>query len=201
MRRGILFLQWRMQLLAIEQFSKRNRQMLNEMLGTEFGKTPLDSSFRLLQAQLDVQSFECLLPEWISVQLGVAEELDTLACVGNTLHGYIAESASGAARYGLRPPATPLPSEPVLPDPGRADSPSPLTPPMPVARSWSCASCWMKTNFRVCWCRPTRCMRTALFRLIRPPQRRPPVDASFPRSGGASAGVSGLRMHAASGEL
>ena len=76
MRRGIRFPQWWMLLVAIlsilsgqgslvgmERFAKRHRQTLNELLGTEFGKTPSDSTFRLLLAQLDVPDFESLLRE------------------------------------------------------------------------------------------------------------------------------------------
>lgn len=68
MRRGIRFPQWWMLLVAIhsilsghgslvgmERFAKRHRQTLNEVLDTEFPKSPSDSTFRLLLAQLDVQ--------------------------------------------------------------------------------------------------------------------------------------------------
>jgi hypothetical protein len=112
MRRGIRFPQWWMLLVAIlsilsgqgslvgmERFAKRHRQTLNELLGTEFGKSPSDSTFRLLLAQLDVPGFETLLCDWMGAQSGVAEELDTLVCDGKTLRGSIAESASGAARF------------------------------------------------------------------------------------------------------
>ena len=81
MRRGIRFPQWWMLLVAIlsivsgqgslvgmERFAKRHRQTLNELLGTDFGKSPSDSTFRLLLAQLDVQSFERLLRDWMSAQ-------------------------------------------------------------------------------------------------------------------------------------
>ena len=60
---------------------------------------PSDSTFRLLLAQLDVQGFEILLRDWTSAQPGVAEELDTLVCDGNTLRGSIAQTDSGAARF------------------------------------------------------------------------------------------------------
>ena len=79
-----------------------NRQTLNELLGTEFGKAPSDSTFRLLLAQLDVPGFETLLRDWMAAQPGVAEELDTLVCDGKTLRGSIAESASGAARFSAQ---------------------------------------------------------------------------------------------------
>ena len=74
MRRGIRFPEWWMLLVAIlsilsgqgslvgmERSAKRHRQTLNEVLGTDFGKSPSDSTFRLLLAQLDVPGMECLL--------------------------------------------------------------------------------------------------------------------------------------------
>ena len=112
MRRGIRFPQWWMLLVAIlsilsgqgslvgmEHFAKRHRQMLNDLLGTDFGNSPSDSTFRLLLAQLDVPGFESLLREWMSAQPGVTEELDTLVCDGKTLRGSIAENENGAARF------------------------------------------------------------------------------------------------------
>ncbi len=61
MRRGVRFPQWRMLLVAIlailsnevwlvgiVRFARRHRQVLNERLGTDFGKEPSDSTFRLL---------------------------------------------------------------------------------------------------------------------------------------------------------
>jgi len=111
-RRGIRFPQWWMLLVAIlailsgqgslvgmERFAKRHRQTLNELLGTDFVKSPSDSTFRLLLAQLDVLSFETLLRDWMAAQPGVAEEIDTLVCDGKTLRGSIAENDSGAARF------------------------------------------------------------------------------------------------------
>jgi len=112
MRRGIRFPQWWMLLVAIlsilsgqgslvgmERFAKRHRQTLNELLGTDFGTSPSDSTFRLLLAQLDVPGFETLLRDWMVAQPGVAEELDTLVCDGKTLRGSIAENASGASTF------------------------------------------------------------------------------------------------------
>ncbi|MCP9826495.1 transposase family protein [Synechococcus sp. EJ6-Ellesmere] len=111
MRRGIRFPQWWMLLVAIlailsgqgslvgmERFAKRHRQTLNKLLGTDFGKSPSDSTFRLLLAQLDVAGFESLLRGWMTAQPGVAE-LDTLVCDGKTLRGSIAETDSGAAKF------------------------------------------------------------------------------------------------------
>jgi len=111
MRRGVRFPQWWMLLVAIlsilsgqgslvgmERFAKRHRLTLNELLGTDFGKSPSDSTFRLLLAQLDVAGFESLLRDWMTAQPGVAE-LDTLVCDGKTLRGSIAETDSGAAKF------------------------------------------------------------------------------------------------------
>jgi hypothetical protein len=83
----------------MERFAKRHRQTLNALLGTDFSKSPSDSTFRLLLAQLDVASFETLLRDWMAAQPGVTEELDTLVCDGKTLRGSIAENASGAATF------------------------------------------------------------------------------------------------------
>ena len=111
MRRGIRFPQWWMLLVAIleilsgqgslvgmERFAKRHRLTLNKLLGTDFGKSPSDSTFRLLLAQLDVAGFESLLRGWMTAQPGVAE-LDTLVCDGKTLRGSIAETDSGAMKF------------------------------------------------------------------------------------------------------
>jgi hypothetical protein len=119
MRRGIRFPQWWMLLVAIlailsgqgslvgmERFAKRHRQTLNELLGTDFGKSPSDSTFRLLLAQLDVAGFESLLRGWMTAQPGVAE-LDTLVCDGKTLRGSIAETDSGAAKFNRKRKASP----------------------------------------------------------------------------------------------
>lgn len=76
---------------------QRHRATPNELLGTDFGKSPSDSTFRLLLAQLDVAGFERLLRDWMTAQPGVAE-LDTLVCDGKTLRGSIAETDSGAAK-------------------------------------------------------------------------------------------------------
>ncbi len=67
----------------------------------------MDSTFRLLLAQLDVLGFECLLRDWMAAQPGVTEELDTLVCVatgfrkavGKTLRGCIVAKDSGAASF------------------------------------------------------------------------------------------------------
>jgi hypothetical protein len=112
MRRGVRFPQWWMLLVAIlailsnegslvgiERFARRHRQVLNELLGTDFGKEPSDSTFRLLLSQIDVAGFETLLRQWMSAQSGVAEGLDSLVCDGKTLRGSIAETDSGAAKF------------------------------------------------------------------------------------------------------
>jgi hypothetical protein len=51
-------------LVGIERLPRRHRQVLNELLGTDFGKEPSDSTFRLLLSQLDVAGFETLLRQW-----------------------------------------------------------------------------------------------------------------------------------------
>jgi hypothetical protein len=112
MRRGIRFPQWWMLLVAIlailsnqgslmgmERFVKRHRKTLNELLGTHIAKSPSDSTFRLLLAQLDVESFENLLHSWMGAQIGNDEQIDPLVCDGKTLRGSIDETASGAARF------------------------------------------------------------------------------------------------------
>lgn len=80
MRRGICFPQLWILLVAIlsilngqgslvgmVRFAKRRRQTLNELLGTDFSKSPSDSTFRLLLAQLDISSFDGLLQDgWLS---------------------------------------------------------------------------------------------------------------------------------------
>lgn len=68
-------------LVGMERIAKRHHQTINELLGTDFGKSPSDSTFRLLLAQLDVVGFESLLGDWMKSQPGVAE-LDTLPCGG-----------------------------------------------------------------------------------------------------------------------
>jgi hypothetical protein len=86
-------------LVGMERFAKRHRQTISELLGTDFGKYPSDSTFRLLLSQLGVAAFEALLRNWTAAQPGVAEGLDTLVCDGKTLRGSIAEAATGAARF------------------------------------------------------------------------------------------------------
>jgi hypothetical protein len=112
MRRGIRFPQWWMLLVAIlailsnqgslmgmERFAKRHRKTLNHCLGMHILKSPSDSTFRLLLAQLDVEGFEALLRNWISARLSQADPIDSLICDGKTLRGSIAENASGAERF------------------------------------------------------------------------------------------------------
>ena len=112
MRRGIRYPQWWMLLVAIlailsgqgslmgmERFAKRHLKTLNELLGTHVAKPPSDSTFRVLLAQLDVEGFEGLLLQWMAVQPGVTETVDTLVCDGKMLRGSIDETASGAANF------------------------------------------------------------------------------------------------------
>lgn len=112
MRRGIRFPQWWMLLVAIlailsnegslvgiERFARCHSQVLNVLLGTDFGKEHSDSTSLLLLSQLDVAAFETLLGQWMSAQPGVAVGLDTLVCDGNTLRGSIGASDSGVAKF------------------------------------------------------------------------------------------------------
>jgi hypothetical protein len=78
---------------------KRHRKTLNQLLGTHIAKTPSDSTFRLLLAQLDVDGFESLLQQWMAAQPGLTATIDSLVCDGKTLRGSIAEHAAGAARF------------------------------------------------------------------------------------------------------
>jgi hypothetical protein len=131
MRRGIRFPQWWMLLVAIlailsgqgslvgmERFAKRHRQTLNKLLGTDFGKSPSDSTFRLLLAQLDVAGFESLLRGWMTAQPGVAE-LDTLVCDGKTLRGSIRRNRLWRTEIHRS-------GEPLFRDSGRGDRPDDL---------------------------------------------------------------------------
>ena len=42
-------------LVGMERFAKRHRQTLNELLNTDFGRSPSDSTFWLLLAQVQTQ--------------------------------------------------------------------------------------------------------------------------------------------------
>ena len=55
-------------LVGMERFAKRHRQTLNELLGTDFGKSLSGSTFRLLLSQLDVPESESLLRNWIAAK-------------------------------------------------------------------------------------------------------------------------------------
>ena len=161
-------------LLGMERFAKRHRKTLNQLLGTHIAKSPSDSTFRWLLSQLDVEGFESLLQQWITAQPGVPEMVDTLVSGGKTLRGSIAENASGAARYGLRPTASTSPRRACTPTAWAWPSlrtPTPLT---AAARSALCGSCSIAWSSVACWCRRMRCMRTALFPLPRAAWRRLP---------------------------
>ena len=122
MRRVFLFPQWWMLLLAILSIlsgqgslvgmvwtANRHRQTLIELLGTDFDKSPSDSTFSMLLAQLVVPGFRTLLRDWMAYQPGLAVETGTLVSDGTTLRGSIAENDSGASRYGIRPTASTSP--------------------------------------------------------------------------------------------
>jgi hypothetical protein len=89
--------------------ANRHRQTLIELLGTDFDKSPSDSTFRMLLAQLVVPGFRTLLRDWMAYQPGLAVETGTLVSDGTTLRGSIAENDSGASRYGIRPTASTSP--------------------------------------------------------------------------------------------
>ncbi len=177
MRRGVRFPQWWMLLVAIlailsnegalvgiERFARRHHQVLNELLGADFGKEPSDSTFRLLLSQLDVAGFETLLRQWMSAQLGIVEGLDTLVCEGKTLRGSIAETDSGAATFIAQ---VSLYSQSL----GVA-----------IAQTIYATDAGSETQalrqlleaieLEGVWFRRTRCMPTALFPLPRPARRR-----------------------------
>jgi hypothetical protein len=60
------------------------------------GKSPSDSTFRLLLAML---GFENLLRGRMVAQPGVGDELVILVCDGKTLRGHTDETASGVAKF------------------------------------------------------------------------------------------------------
>jgi hypothetical protein len=74
--------------ILLGAFAKRHRQVLNELLGTEFGRTQSDLTFRRRLAELDVSGFDTLLRDWMAAKPVVAEELDTLVCVANAARLY-----------------------------------------------------------------------------------------------------------------
>ena len=178
MRRGVRFPQWWVLLVAIlsilsgqgslvgmERFAKRHRQTLNELLDTDFGKSPSDSTFRLLLAQLDVAGFESLLRDWMAAQPGVAE-LDSLVCDGKTLRGSIAETDTGAAKFIAQVSLYSQSLGVAIAQTTYATDAS--------GEIQARDSCWRRWSSTGSWCRPTRCMRTALFPLPRPARRRLP---------------------------
>ena len=87
-------------LVGMERFAKRHRQTHNELLGTDFGKSPSEPTFRLLLAQLDVPGFDNLLRDWMAAQPAVTKELDTLVCDGKTLRGSIAQTTDATDTSG-----------------------------------------------------------------------------------------------------
>jgi hypothetical protein len=89
--------------MGMERFAKRHRKIQNHCLGTHIFKSPSDSTFRLLLAQLDVERFEGLLRNWISARLSHLGPIDSLIGDGKKHRSSIAENASGADRHGLQP--------------------------------------------------------------------------------------------------
>ena len=50
-------------LVGMQRLAKHHHKALNELLGTHVANSPLDSTFRLLLSQLDVDRFEALLQQ------------------------------------------------------------------------------------------------------------------------------------------
>ena len=95
MRRGMRYPQWWMLLMAILAILSNQ----GSLLGMErFGKS---------QAQLDVEGFQRLLLQLVAPPWGT-DTVETLVCNARTLRGSVAENASGAVCYGLRPTASTL---------------------------------------------------------------------------------------------
>jgi len=140
-------------MVGIERFAKRHRQTINELLDTDFCKSQSDSTFRLLMAQLDFAGFDTLLRNWMAAQPGVDKELDTLVTGGKTLPALSLSTPLAHCVSVLRCVSTST---------WAWRLPRPPTPPLPVAKSRPCASGWRQSSLRVCWCRPTRCTRSAL---------------------------------------
>ena len=63
----------------MERFAKRHRQTLNELLGSDSGQSPSDSTLRLLLAQLVVTGLVTLLRNWMAAQPGMAIAQTTYA--------------------------------------------------------------------------------------------------------------------------
>jgi hypothetical protein len=63
----------------MERFAKRHRQTLNELLGTDSGQSPSDSTLRLLLAQLVVTGLVTLLRNWMAAEPGMAIAQTTYA--------------------------------------------------------------------------------------------------------------------------
>lgn len=142
-------------LVGMERFAKRHHVILNELLGTDFGTVPSESTFRLLLSQLDVAGLESLLRDWMAAQPGASEGLDTLVCDGKTLRGSIAEPSSGAAVFiaQVSPYSQPLgvviAQATYVSDAGSEPRP--------------CGSCWKRWSSMGSWCRRMCCTPTLLF--------------------------------------
>ena len=63
----------------MERFAKRHRQTLKELLGSDSGQSPSDSTLRLLLAQLVVTGLATLLRNWMAAQPGMAIAQTTYA--------------------------------------------------------------------------------------------------------------------------
>jgi hypothetical protein len=68
----------------MERFAKRHRQTLNELLGSDSGQSPSDSTLRLLLAQLVATGLVTLLRNWMAAQPGMAIAQTTYATDANS---------------------------------------------------------------------------------------------------------------------
>ena len=70
----------------------------------------MDSDFRYLFRQVDLESLCAAMRDWTIAQIPPgAADLDQLICDGKTLRGSIEPTAGGGSAYGLRPTAHTLP--------------------------------------------------------------------------------------------
>ena len=149
-------------LVGMERFAKRHRQAFNELLGTDFAKSPSDSTLRLLLAQLVVEGLKpCCATGWPPSRAW--QKNSAPWCVMARPYEAIDENASGAARFNAKDS---LYSQSL----GVAIDQTTYATDARV-RSRPCARCCRQSNLKVCWCRPTRCTRTVLFPLPRPARR------------------------------
>ena len=112
-RRGVRYPQWFLLLVAVlgilsgcrssrdlEAFAKRNRDVLNQVLGLNFKRWPSDATFLYLFNKAHLQEFGQVLQAWMISQIpGGANGLDQLVCDGKTLRGSAIETDDGNHRF------------------------------------------------------------------------------------------------------